>query len=155
MWVTFTNVFITFLLFRQVEKSDGTNLCIKESSGDPTVEPFARKRSETGEQGEYSQIITFVTTRSPDGKMTFRTTPCVIRRWWDIHTCIDSCIMQCYGFACGRGIYVTVVRRQKPFCFDRAGKLRGKMADEGKQTHNKIKAHKHWIDQTITIHLAC
>lgn len=133
----FTNVFITFLFFRQVEKSDATNLCIKESSGDPTVEPFARKHSETGEQGEYSQIITYMTIRSPAGKMTFRATPCVIRWWWDIHTCIDSCIMQCYGFACGRGIYVTVVRWQKSFCFNRAGKLRGKMADEGKQTHNK------------------
>lgn len=79
--MTFTNVLITFLLFRQVEKSDGTNLCLEESSEGPTVEPFARKRSEKGEQGEYSKIITFMTTRSPAGKMTFRTSPCVIRRW--------------------------------------------------------------------------
>lgn len=51
MWVTFTNVFIIFLLFRQVEKSDRTNLCIKESREDSTVEPFARKHSEKGEKG--------------------------------------------------------------------------------------------------------
>lgn len=43
------------------------------------MEPFDRKRSEKGEQGEYSKIITF-TIRSPAGKMTFRTTSCVIRR---------------------------------------------------------------------------
>lgn len=54
---------------------------------------------------------------------------------------------------CGRGVYVTVVRRQKPFCFDRAGKSRGKMAYEGKQTCNKIKACKHWIDQLQSIWL--